>query len=336
VVAFLDDDAAPEPTWLRRLVAPSKTAEVAAAGGFVRGRNGISFQWRARQVDGCAREEPLNIGQTQIFEQAPGRAIKTEGTNMAFRRDVLAAVGGFDPQFRFYLDETDLNLRLAGLGHGAALVPGAEVHHAYAASARRKADRAVTDLSEIGASIAYFLRKHCHGDADAGRLEVLMREQQLRVMDQVRRGLLQRRDVGPLMKGLNAGVEEGRARKSAEQTPIAVADKGGFLRFVPRRHSGAVLAGRIWQAARLRAEARERAEAGETVSLFLFGPSPRKHHVRFDAAGYWEQNGGLFGRAERTEPVLRFTSFAARLSRECARVAGQRGLKTPEHTLTPH
>jgi hypothetical protein len=87
-----------------------------------------------------------------------------------------------------------------------------------------------------------------------------------------------------------------------------------------------VLAGRIWQAGRLRAEARARAAAGETVSLFLFGPSPRKHRVRFDAAGFWEQSGGLFGRAERDEPVVRLMRFSTRLRRECARVAPQRGL----------
>ena len=41
-VAFIDDDAVPEPTWLRHLTAPAGQADVAAMGGFVRGRNGIS------------------------------------------------------------------------------------------------------------------------------------------------------------------------------------------------------------------------------------------------------------------------------------------------------
>ncbi|WP_372887787.1 glycosyltransferase family 2 protein, partial [Shimia sp.] len=46
LVAFIDDDAVPEPTWLAHLVAPfDSDPEVMAAGGFVRGRNGISFQW---------------------------------------------------------------------------------------------------------------------------------------------------------------------------------------------------------------------------------------------------------------------------------------------------
>ena len=52
IVAFIDDDAVPEPQWLRYLVAPSRQSDVAAMGGFVRGRNGISYQWRAQSVDG--------------------------------------------------------------------------------------------------------------------------------------------------------------------------------------------------------------------------------------------------------------------------------------------
>ncbi|MCB2152739.1 MAG: glycosyltransferase, partial [Rhodobacteraceae bacterium] len=47
IVAFIDDDAVPEPRWLARLTAPFADPGIAAAGGFVVGRNGISFQWRA-------------------------------------------------------------------------------------------------------------------------------------------------------------------------------------------------------------------------------------------------------------------------------------------------
>lgn len=45
VVAFIDDDAVPEPSWLSRLTAPFETDAVAATGGFVIGRNGFSLQW---------------------------------------------------------------------------------------------------------------------------------------------------------------------------------------------------------------------------------------------------------------------------------------------------
>ncbi len=42
VVAFIDDDAVAEPTWLTRLAAAFADPQVVASTGFVRGRNGIS------------------------------------------------------------------------------------------------------------------------------------------------------------------------------------------------------------------------------------------------------------------------------------------------------
>ena len=94
IVAFIDDDAVPEPLWLTHLAAPFDIAEVAAAGGFVIGRNGITFQWTARTVDATGQATPLDVSDTQptVLHPTPDRAIKTEGTNMALRRDVLENV----------------------------------------------------------------------------------------------------------------------------------------------------------------------------------------------------------------------------------------------------
>ena len=94
VIAFIDDDAVPEPSWLTFLTAPFAKDEVACVGGFVRGRNGISYQWRARSVDSRGATTPLDVSMTRatVFKPKGGRAIKTEGTNMAVRRDVLVAL----------------------------------------------------------------------------------------------------------------------------------------------------------------------------------------------------------------------------------------------------
>ncbi len=327
IVAFIDDDAVPEPTWLSHLAEPFVDAGVAAAGGFVRGRNGISFQWKAREVDVGGHARPLTVDETAPSrpDPTPGWAVKTEGTNMAVRRAVLAEIGGFDPGFRFYLDETDLNLRLAGAGQRTAIAPLAQVHHAYGASARRSSNRAVKDLSEIGASTAYFLRKHCDAADHGKRLNRMIEEQRMRVFDQIRAGRLQKADLEPLMQGLKRGIEDGKSRKLAVLEPIGEPNTG-FLPFAPSRRGGVILAGRIWQARRLRRKARERAAAGENVSLFLFGPSPRMHRVRFSDDAVWEQSGGLFGRSDRAGPFFQIWSFAGRLAHERARVAHLRGL----------
>ena len=141
IIAFIDDDAAAEPLWLHHLVSGFKLPEVICTGGYVRGRNGISFQWTARQVDSAGRTETLAAKSRTPFipQTKTGFAVKTEGTNMAVRRDVLVTLGGFDEGIHFYLDETDLNSRIGGTHHKTALCPSAEVHHAYKASTRRKA-----------------------------------------------------------------------------------------------------------------------------------------------------------------------------------------------------
>jgi len=111
VVAFIDDDAIPEPTWLARLTAPFSDPNVAASGGFVRGRNGISFQWKAEEIGRDGATSPIEVTETTVLKATPSRAIKTQGTNCAFRRNLLCDLGGFDESYRFYLDETDLNVR---------------------------------------------------------------------------------------------------------------------------------------------------------------------------------------------------------------------------------
>ena len=164
IIAFIDDDAVPEPSWLTFLVAPSERPNVAAMGGYVRGRNGISFQWKARSVDAYGNSAPLDLNPTRatLLTSTEHRAIKTEGTNMAVRRDVLVDLGGFDPGFAFYLDETDLNLRLMRAGHTPAVVPMAEVHHGFLESAQRRRDRVPRDLFEIGSSL---ISTHCETSA---------------------------------------------------------------------------------------------------------------------------------------------------------------------------
>lgn len=324
VVAFIDDDAAAEPTWLSRLTAPFADPGVAAAGGFVRGRNGISFQWRARAADIWGEHAELGMdaaAAVSLHPGQPGRAVRTEGTNCAFRRAVLAGIGGFDPAYRFYLDDTDLNLRLAAAGHVTAIVPAAQVVHGFAASERRRADRVPLSLHEIGASCAVFWRRHAPGQDAGPALARLRAEQRARAIRHMVAGASEPRDVGRLLETLEAGLAEGAARALPEYVTIP-AETAPFLAFPAGPRPARMLAGRIWQARRLRAEAA--ATRGEVVTLLLLSPTARPHRLRFAAGGHWEQSGGLFGPSDRRDPRFRFWRFRARVEREAARFAGFR------------
>ncbi|MBP0483099.1 glycosyltransferase family 2 protein [Sagittula salina] len=327
VIAFIDDDAVPEPMWLRHLTAPFEDEEVAAAGGFVLGRNGISFQWRARTVDRAGQAAPLAVDDSHatVLPPVPDRAIRTEGTNMAVRRAVLAEMGGFDPAFRFFHDEADLNMRLAAAGHATAIVPLAQVHHGFAASARRARDRSPRDLTEIAASQQVFLRKHCPPEARAAAWDTFRAEQHLRLLRWMQRGPLDPLDLRRLMAGFQRGRRAGEDRPLHTLPPIHAPNEG-FRPFptrpdAPRR----LFAGRPWQAPRLRAEAEKAVRRGEIVTLILLSPSALYHRVRFAGEGYWEQTGGLFGRSQRQAPIFQPWRFTCRIDAEARRFAAPRG-----------
>lgn len=332
IVAFLDDDAVPETGWLHHLMAPFARADVAAATGFLRGRNGISLRWRGESVDGTGATEPLDMrGEIAAVVLTPkeGRAIKTAGPNMAVRRDVLATLGGFDPAFRFALDVVDLNLRLARAGHKTAVVPLAEVHHGAAQSAHRTKARVPRDLSEIGASMAVLLHKHCPLSQRPAAWTAFRGKQRRALVAHMVVGDMMPGDVGRLMRGLEQGYLAGAGRVGA-QLPVISRSAEGFRAAAFGWGPQVLLSGRAWRQKPVLQAAEAAAKAGQRPSVFVFSRTALFHHMRFDPKGYWLQTGGLFGRSERDQSLFRLTVLGARLRREVLRVAAQRMLA---HTL---
>ena len=318
IIAFLDDDAVPEPTWASRLAAAFHDPHVVAATGFVRGRNGFSFQWQASEIDQLGRDHPLEVTGTTLLAARASRAIKTQGTNCAFRAKDLREVGGFDPAYRFYLDEADLNLRMAGRGLTAVL-PLAQVHHGFAASARRRADRVPLSLFEIGASSMFFLRRHAPERLWAEGLEHLRGEQRRRALRLMVEGRIEPREVERLLASLEAGLTEGGTRALADlpTLPDLPAPASRFAPLPgPGPRPGRILAGRFWQRARLEAEARAATASGTIATVICLSPTPRRHRMRFHPGGWWDQSGGLFGASDRRDPAFRWWRFADRITRE--------------------
>lgn len=327
VVAFIDDDAVPEPTWLTHLTAPFAASNVAASGGYVIGRNGISFQWQARMAfpDGNTAPIDLTSDQATVLPGEPGRAIKTEGTNMAVRRDVLLQLGGFDPAFAFYLDETDLNMRIAAAGLATAIAPLAQVHHGFAASARRTAARVPRDLTQIGASIAVFQRKHAAQVAPVAARAV----QRARLVRHMVAGNLMPGDVRRLMRGFDRGWQDGMQRTLSAPMQTPAPDPFRPFQATPQERTHHHIAARFWQAKQAHQSARDLVAQGHVVSLYLWSFTAVFHRVRFHPDGYWVQTGGQFGKSLRSDPWFRFWRAKSRLIREKDRTAVIRVPKMP-------
>src|SRR5438552_3238632 len=130
IVAFIDDDAVPEPEWLGDLAAAYRAPDVDAAGGFVHDHSGVSLQWRYGTSNRLG-ESKLDWDRAAPELNAPGtHSFPTLlGTNCSFRRQTLLELGGFDEEYEYYLEETDLCCRLVDRGGKIAQVAGAYVHH---------------------------------------------------------------------------------------------------------------------------------------------------------------------------------------------------------------
>ena len=328
IIAFIDDDAVPEPTWLTYLTEPFARLGVNVVGGCVLGRNGITPQWQARQVTRQGWHRGVETdGQDAVILPVQGDWLpKTEGTNMAVKSDTLRAIGGFDPAFRFYLDETDLNVRLTEAGHKTAYAPQAQVHHRSAASTRRKVSRAPRTLFEIGASIAVFLRKHA-GSVDVFSVISEQREdQRRRLLRHMVGGTIEPADVQPILKSFDEGVQAGLGRKPAELPLIPPGQMWQPMVHEKSESHHRLFSGRSWQRGSLRDAARRHVAEGGRATVFCFSPTAFFHKVRFHADGVWEHRGGLYGRSDRSQPLVQFPKFGQRVSIEATRVAKTRNM----------
>lgn len=321
VVAFIDDDAVAEPTWAGRLLAAFALPDVVAATGDVRGRNGLSYQWRAAEVDALGQDHPLSLPEEGIHLPPVGldRAIKTPGTNCAFRTQALRQIGGFDPGFRFYLDETDVNLRLVAMGR-SAIVPLAQVVHGFLPSERRRADRVPLRLFDIGASTALFLRRHAPDRLAQGQA-MMEGDQRRRLLRHMLAGRIEPRDVRHLLADLRAGWAEGAARPHSVLAPLDSAPPPFLPLCLQASSRGQVVAGWVWNRSTVLARAAAARAKGQVVTVVLLSPGWRRHVLRFAAPGIWLQEGGLWGRAERSDPPPLRVRFARRVAMIAARAA---------------
>jgi len=162
VVAFIDDDAYPSEWWLSDLLPQFDDDEVVAVGGEVFDHTGFTYQARYSR---CSRAgdstvvlaEPLR-GLTET--PAAGTFDYPIGTNMLIRRSSLEQIGGFDEQFDYYHDETDVARRLLDAGGIVRVVGGGQVFHKFLPSSIRDHRRVALDRRSILTNRAYFAVRH--------------------------------------------------------------------------------------------------------------------------------------------------------------------------------
>jgi glycosyltransferase involved in cell wall biosynthesis len=128
IVAYIDDDAWPDRDWLRFIAAAFNTTDHVAVGG------PNLPPPDATGVAACVANAPG--GPVHVLA-SDTEAEHLPGCNMAFRRDALIAVGGFDSQFQVAGDDVDICWRLSRQGMTLGFHPAAVVWHRRRATVRR-------------------------------------------------------------------------------------------------------------------------------------------------------------------------------------------------------
>ncbi|HXV59739.1 MAG TPA: glycosyltransferase, partial [Vicinamibacteria bacterium] len=127
IVAYIDDDAYPDPHWLTYLAETFSTTSHVGVGG----PNITPLD--DGPVAQCVANSPGNPTHVLLTDE---EAEHLPGCNMAFRREALAAIGGFDPYFRVAGDDVDVCWRLRDRGWTLGFSPSAMVWHHRRGSVR--------------------------------------------------------------------------------------------------------------------------------------------------------------------------------------------------------
>jgi GT2 family glycosyltransferase len=120
IVAYIDDDAYPDPHWLTYLAATFLKGDYAGVGGPNLPPPGDGL------IADCVANAPGGPIHVLLSDQ---EAEHIPGCNMAYWKSHLQAVGGFDPRFRAAGDDVDICWRLQERGLKIGFSPAAVVWH---------------------------------------------------------------------------------------------------------------------------------------------------------------------------------------------------------------
>ena len=334
IVAFCDDDAVPEPDWLRALAEAFRRPDVAAASGLVLASDGLTVEWQGRFFLPSGRElrDPL-AGSTKMrvadawSQTTDGRFMGLIGVNSAFRRTAILEAGGFDEAYRYFLEETDIAIRLARKGWSAAMVPRAVVHHLREQNAVRSALSVPRNLHQIAASKAYFCDRHMPASAVERELERYRAARLAELDPYLRLGTLRSAGLKKLESQLDSGLEEGSARMPVLPLDATHAPPEFHKFHAPGAHPQlrlALVSGwGIGPITKIRRLARRLAGAGHMVSCFTYMSGPRPARVMF-SNGVWTHSGGTWRFNQRDASGRFLIRRNSRAKAEIERVAEHR------------
>lgn len=164
IIAFLDDDAIAPPEWIEQLLLTYSLHgdKCAGVGGTVRDmtRPGYPLQFRRGITSVLSETIPIRSSDTPNYNQPQSFWYNgLMGTNSSYRKELLEQINGYDEFFDYFLDETDVCLRLIQAGydiHYSDIV----IDHYPQPSHNRHDQKHLTCWYSLAKNTTYFALKH--------------------------------------------------------------------------------------------------------------------------------------------------------------------------------
>ncbi|HEY9874408.1 MAG TPA: hypothetical protein V6D12_13290, partial [Candidatus Obscuribacterales bacterium] len=160
----LDDDAVPPPEWLDQLLLTYSLHgdKCGGVGGIVRDmtRPNFPLQYKRGISNAISETIPIREETAANYNEPQGFWYNClMGANSSYRKDLLEKINGYDEFFEYFLDETDVCLRLIQSGyeiHYSDVI----VDHYPQPSHNRKDQKHLTCWYDLAKNTTYFALKH--------------------------------------------------------------------------------------------------------------------------------------------------------------------------------
>ncbi|AFY48359.1 putative glycosyltransferase [Nostoc sp. PCC 7524] len=164
IVMYLDDDVIPPQDWLETHLSFYKLygQKCGCVAGDVRDKTKPDAPLQfSRGVNSLLSEsKPILSEDTATkYLSSPYWFSAVMGANASYRRDALLKIGGFDEFFEYFLEETDVCLRLIQSGYKVYYTENT-VDHYPAQSHNRQDQKHLTCWYSLGKNTTYFALKH--------------------------------------------------------------------------------------------------------------------------------------------------------------------------------
>ncbi len=171
-VWVFNNDVVVEPDCLKKLVAVMESDPTIGVAG------PIVFDYMTHKIAHAGYRINLWTGRMKEFGEPAGNepyeVDSAFGCSNLIRKTVFDRIGGFDPGYNVYFDETDFNMRARRAGSKVVVVPAAKVYHEESATMNKFIARKAwlllsnlvrfefknSSLAQLAVFIPYFLLLH--------------------------------------------------------------------------------------------------------------------------------------------------------------------------------